>query len=49
MLIANDRKYMGEHVNGWLANGIGWTFYAVLVIAAIAALPLYFATQGGQA
>jgi manganese transport protein len=49
MLIANDRKYMGEHVNGWFANGIGWTFYAVLVIAAVAALPLYFATQGGQA
>jgi Mn2+/Fe2+ NRAMP family transporter len=49
MLIANDRKYMGEHVNGWLANGIGWSFYAVLIIAAIAALPLYFVTGGGQA
>jgi len=48
MLIGNDRKYLGEHVNGRLANGIGWSFYIVLVVAAIAALPLYFAMGGGQ-
>jgi Mn2+/Fe2+ NRAMP family transporter len=48
MLIGNDRKYMGEHVNGRLANTIGWTFYVVLVVAAVAALPLYFVTGGGQ-
>ena len=48
ILIGNDRKYMGEHVNGWLSNGIAWFFYAVLVLAAVAALPLYFLTQGGQ-
>jgi Mn2+/Fe2+ NRAMP family transporter len=48
ILIANDRKYMGEHVNGRLSNTIGWFFYAVLVLAALAALPLYFVTQGGQ-
>jgi manganese transport protein len=48
ILIGNDRKYMGEHVNGALSNSIAWFFYAVLVLAAIAALPLYFMTQGGQ-
>ena len=48
ILIGNDRKYMREHVNGWLSNSIAWAFYAVLVLAAIAALPLYFITQGGQ-
>jgi manganese transport protein len=48
ILIGNDRKYMGEHVNGWLSNSIAWFFYAVLVLAALAALPLYFMTQGGQ-
>jgi Mn2+/Fe2+ NRAMP family transporter len=49
LLIGNDRKYMGEHINGRLSNAIGWTFYIVLVIAALAALPLYFITSGGQA
>ena len=48
LLIGNDRKYMGPHVNGRLSNGIGWTFYAVLAIAALAAIPLYVITQGGQ-
>ncbi|HEY1961398.1 MAG TPA: divalent metal cation transporter [Rhizomicrobium sp.] len=48
ILIGNDRKYMGEHVNGWLSNSIAWFFYAVLIFAALAALPLYFITQGGQ-
>ena len=49
LLIGNDRKYMGEYVNGRLSNGIGWFFYAVLLLAALAALPLYFITAGGQA
>ncbi len=48
ILIGNDRKYMGEHVNGRLSNTIAWFFYAVLLLAALAALPLYFVTQGGQ-
>lgn len=48
LLIGNDRKYMGEHANGWLANGVGWFFYALLLLAAMAALPLYFITAGGQ-
>jgi Mn2+/Fe2+ NRAMP family transporter len=48
LLIGNDRKYMGTHVNGRLANTIGWSFYIVLVITALAAIPLYVITQGGQ-
>jgi len=48
LLIGNDRKYMGEYVNGRLSNGIGWFFYVVLLVAAVAALPLYFMTSGGQ-
>src|ERR1043165_971106 len=48
LLIGNDRKYMGAHVNGRLANTIGWSFYVVLVVAALAAIPLYVITQGGQ-
>jgi Mn2+/Fe2+ NRAMP family transporter len=48
LLIANDRKYMGEAVNGWLANVLGVGFYGLLVLAAVAALPLYLITSGGQ-
>jgi manganese transport protein len=48
LLIANDRKYMGEHVNGRIANGLGVGFYALLVLVAVAALPLYVITAGGQ-
>jgi manganese transport protein len=49
ILIANDGKYMGAHRNRWLSNGLGWGFYGVLCLAALAALPLYLITSGGQA
>jgi manganese transport protein len=49
MLVANDRKFMKNHVNGRIANTLGWTFYAVVVTAALGALPLYFMTAGGKA
>ncbi|HSV02404.1 MAG TPA: divalent metal cation transporter [Phenylobacterium sp.] len=48
LLIANDRKYMGRYVNGWVANGLGVAFYAIVVVAAVGAIPLYILTSGGQ-
>jgi Mn2+/Fe2+ NRAMP family transporter len=48
LLIANDRKYMGPHVNGKLANVLGWGFYVIAAIAAATAVPLYVLTSGGQ-
>ena len=48
LLIANDKKFMTDQANGWVANLLGWAFYAALVAAAVAALPLYFLTSGGQ-
>jgi Mn2+/Fe2+ NRAMP family transporter len=48
ILIGNDRKYMHEHVNGRASNVLGWLFYIILVVAAVAALPLYLMTSGGQ-
>jgi manganese transport protein len=48
MLIANDKKYMGQFVNKWLARSLGWFFFAVITAAAIAAIPLYMLTSGGQ-
>jgi len=48
ILIANDRKYMNQYVNGPISNTLGWVFYAMICVAAVAALPLYFVTQGGK-
>jgi manganese transport protein len=48
MLLARDKKYMGQHVNGRLANGLGWLFFVIITAAAIAAVPLYLLTSGGQ-
>ena len=48
MLLARDKKYMGQYVNGRLANVLGWLFFAVITMAAIAAIPLYLLTSGGQ-
>jgi manganese transport protein len=48
LLLAGDRTYMREHANGRLAKLLGWGFYAIITIAAVGALPLYFATSGGQ-
>jgi Mn2+/Fe2+ NRAMP family transporter len=48
MLLARDKRYMGQYVNGPLANGLGWLFFAVVTAAAIAAIPLYVLTSGGQ-
>jgi Mn2+/Fe2+ NRAMP family transporter len=48
LLVARDRTFMREHANGVLANTLGWAYYALIVLAAIAAIPLYLATSGGK-
>ncbi|MCW2643737.1 MAG: hypothetical protein JWP76_6043 [Dactylosporangium sp.] len=47
LVIANDRGYLGPHVNGPLANMIGTVFLIVIVIAAVAAIPLMVVTGMG--
>ena len=48
LLIANDSKYMGEHANGAFANIMGWSFFVIILLAALAAVPLFLITSGGQ-
>lgn len=48
LLVANDRTYMGEHVNGRLANVFGVVYFVVIVAIAVAAIPLMVLTNGGQ-
>ncbi len=47
LIVANDRRYLGEHVNGRLANALGVVYLFVVSAAALAALPLLIATKGG--
>jgi manganese transport protein len=47
LLIARDPAVMGEHVNGWFASGIGWLYFVVICVLAVAAPILLFATNGG--
>jgi manganese transport protein len=49
MLLAGDKGFMGQYANKWLAKGLGWIYFALVTAAAIAAVPLYLLTSGGQA
>jgi manganese transport protein len=48
LLLAGDKSYMREHVNGPLAKTLGWLYFAIILVAALAALPLFILTSGGQ-
>jgi Mn2+/Fe2+ NRAMP family transporter len=48
MLLANDKSYMREYANKWLAKGLGWIYFVIVTAAAMAAIPLYLLTSGGQ-
>ena len=48
LLVANDRKYMGTHRNGTLANTLGTIYLIVIIVIAIAAIPLMLLTNVGQ-
>ena len=48
MVISRDPEVMGVHVNGPLASVLGWAYFVLISIAAIAAIPLLVLTHGGQ-
>ena len=47
LVVANDPDYMGEHVNGRLANGLGMVYLVLIGVAAVAAIPLMIWTRMG--
>jgi manganese transport protein len=47
LLIARDRTFMGEHTNGKLADTLGWLYFAIILVVAVAAIPLMLITDGG--
>jgi manganese transport protein len=48
LLVANDRAYMREYVNGRLANVFGIVYLVVILFIAVAAIPLMLITNMGQ-
>jgi manganese transport protein len=48
LLIARDRTFMGDHANGLLGNVLGWLYFAIILVVAVAAVPLMIITQGGS-
>jgi manganese transport protein len=48
LLVARDRNFMRDKANGILSNTLGWLYYSVIVLAALAAIPLYLITDGGK-
>jgi Mn2+/Fe2+ NRAMP family transporter len=49
LLVANDRRYMHEQVNGRLANTLGRVYLGVICVIAVAAVPLMLISHSGQA
>jgi Mn2+/Fe2+ NRAMP family transporter len=47
LVVANDRGYLGDKVNGRFANALGIVFLFVVLAAAIAAIPLMIMTGAG--
>jgi Mn2+/Fe2+ NRAMP family transporter len=48
LVVANDRAYLGDKVNGPVANTLGVTYLIIILIVAIAAIPLMILTGVGQ-
>jgi len=49
LVVANDRDYLGEHVNGKVANVLGVGYMALVALVSVAAIPLMVITKMGQA
>jgi manganese transport protein len=47
LMVAGDRSLMGEHANGRVSTLLGWSYFAVIVVLAIVAIPLLLATDAG--
>ena len=48
LLLASDRHFMQEHRNGPIARTLGWIYFVIICLAAVAAVPLYILTSGGK-
>jgi manganese transport protein len=47
LLVGNDRGVMGAHVNGPIARTLGWFYFGLICVLAVAAPVLFVWTNGG--
>jgi Mn2+/Fe2+ NRAMP family transporter len=47
MLVARDRAFMGQYVNGRITTVLGWGYFGLICVVAVVAIPLLLATNGG--
>lgn len=47
LVVANDPDYMGEHTNGRFTNVVASIYLVILLVVAVAAIPLILITKGG--
>jgi Mn2+/Fe2+ NRAMP family transporter len=48
LIVGNDARYMGEHVNGRVVNALGTVLLVALVVLSVVTLPLLIVTRAGQ-
>lgn len=48
LVVSNDPDYMGDKVNGRISNTLATVFFIIIMIAALAAIPLMLLTKAGQ-
>ena len=48
LVVANDRTYMGDEINGPIKNGIAMFYMVLLTVVALATIPLMIATKAGS-
>jgi manganese transport protein len=48
LLVANDRSYMGQYVNGRFANTLGVVYLIIILAVSLSAIPLMIITNVGQ-
>jgi Mn2+/Fe2+ NRAMP family transporter len=46
-MVGNDRNVMGRHVNGPVTRVLGWAYFGLICLLAIAAPVLFLWTNGG--
>jgi manganese transport protein len=47
LLVAGDREVMGKYVNGIISRILGWGYFGLICVLAVAAPILFVATNGG--
>jgi Mn2+/Fe2+ NRAMP family transporter len=49
LLLSGDKGYMGQYANGPVTKALGWFYFLIITLAALAAVPLFLLTSGGSA